>query len=299
MSISAQKGLETILNLLQNISEVAPATTSRAPKGTGRIGDTAPTISNNDLLIGDDGDNTLVGGIGDDAIFGGNGNDILFGTFDPSVLKDDGGNDVLFGDAGNDQLFGGAGNDFLAGGTGNDLLDGGFGDDQLIGGDGVDFLTGGAGRDQFIYEGNMFANGIPALAGQTGINVLNQPDIIADYTIGEDQFAFDRLDLGLESLVFQQGVSSQIAADGNAIALLDPFPAAGAAARAIVNNDNITSGAGVFVYFNSTLGINRLVYSNDLANGGDISVLANLDNQRGEAGLASLPAFSGNDFALI
>lgn len=298
MSISAQKGLETILNLLQNSSEVVSATTSRAPKAAGRIGNTAPAIPNN-LLIGDDGDNTLVGGRGDDAIFAGTGDDILFGAFGSGVLKDDGGNDVLFGEAGDDQLFGGAGNDFLAGGTGNDLLDGGFGDDQLIGGDGVDFMIGGPGRDQFIYEGDMFANGIPAPAGQTGINVLNQPDIIADYTIGEDQFVFDRLDLGLDSLVFQQGISSQIAADGNAIALLDPFPAAGAAARAIANNDTITSGAGVFVYFNSTLGINRLVYSKDLANGGDISVLTNLNNQRGEAGLTSLSAFSGADFALI
>ncbi|MCY7277954.1 MAG: hypothetical protein LH702_30525 [Phormidesmis sp. CAN_BIN44] len=92
---------------------------------------------------------------------------------------------------------------------------------------------------------------------------------------------------------------TQIAGDGNVIALTDPFPAAGATARAIANNDNIKAGAGAFVYFNSTLGLTRLAYSQDLGNGGDVSVLANLENQRGEAGLANVANFSANDFTLV
>ena len=83
------------------------------------------------------------------------------------------------------------------------------------------------------------------------------------------------------------------------IVLTDPFPAAGAAARAIANNDKITADEGVFVYFNSTLGLTRLAYSQDLSDGGDVSVLANLTNQRGDAGLANLERFSAADFQLV
>lgn len=201
--------------------------------------------------------------------------------------------------AGNDQSLGGNGNDFLDGGAGNDALIGVAGNDLLLGGTGVDSMSGGVGNDTFLYQGNPFANGTPAPAGKTGINALNQPDVIADYTIGEDRFAFKGQDFGIENFTFQQGVSSQIAGDGNAIVLLDPFPAAGAAARAIANNNNITADEGVFIYFNSTLGLNRLVYSQDLSDGGNISVLANLNNQRGIDGLNSLPGFSPNDFTVF
>lgn len=201
--------------------------------------------------------------------------------------------------AGNNQFVGGEGNDFLDGGLGSDILAGAGGNDLISGGAGVDVISGGAGADTFLIDGNPFANGIPAPAGATGINVLNQPDIIADYTIGGDRFAFDGQDLGISNFTFQKGVSSQIAGDGNFLVLLDPFPAAGAAARAIANNNNITADAGVFAYFNSTLGVTRLVYSRDLGDGGDISVLANLDNQRGIAGLSNLANFTASDFTVF
>ena len=201
--------------------------------------------------------------------------------------------------AGNNQFVGGAGNDFLDGGAGSDVLAGEGGNDLIAGGTGVDILAGGSGADTFLINGDPFANGVPAPAGATGINVLNRPDVIADYTIGEDRFALDGSDLGIASLSFQQGISSQLAGGSNALVLLDPFPAAGAAARAIANNPNVTADAGVFVYFNSTLGINRLVYSQDLSDGGNISVLANLNNQQGLAGFSNLASFTGSDFTVF
>ena len=315
MSISAQKGLDTLLGFLEsNPSSFLgqdqfqgqfqglgnthlgsnPAAginfIGDAGDNIARTGSSADTVhTGNDLMIGGAGNDFLAAGAGDDALFGGAGND---------RLEADGGNDTVFGGAGDDQLFGGAGDDFISGGTGNDLLEGEEGNDTLIGGDGIDVMKGGQGKDTFVYEGNVFANGTPTPAGQTGINALNKPDIILDYTIGEDQFKFDGKDLGLKNLTFQKGQSSQIAGDGNIIVLTDPFPAAGAAARAIANNNNVTSHEGAFVYFNSTLGLTRLVYSQDLAQGGDISVLANLDNQRGAAGMANIANFSANDFTL-
>jgi serralysin len=244
----------------------------------------------NNLMFGHDGNDTLIGHVANDVLLGGNGDDILFGIT---------GQDALVGDAGNDQILGGIGDNLLVGGTGNDTLVGGLGNNTLIGGDGIDTMTGGTGVSQFVYEGNVFANGVPALAGQTGIKVLNRPDIIKDFTVAEDKFAFDQQDLGIKDLTFQKGNAAEIAGNGDVIVLTNPFPAAGAAARAIANNDNITAKEGVFVYFNSTLGLTRLAYSQDLANGGDVSVLANLDNQRGATGLANVANFSAADFSLV
>ncbi|XGV97369.1 MAG: calcium-binding protein [Leptolyngbya sp. BL-A-14] len=312
MATSAQRGLDTLLSFLQNnpsnflgqdqfqgpfhtrtSGDLTAAVNFIGDAGDNivRTGDSSnATQAGNDLLLGGDGNDFLAAGAGDDALFGGNGND---------RLEADGGNDRVFGGAGDDQLFASQGDDFISGDAGNDTLEGEEGNDTLIGGDGVDIMKGGQGIDQFVYEGNVFANGTPAPAGQTGINALNKPDIILDYTIGEDKFAFDGKDLGLKNINFQKGQSSQVAGDANVIVLTDPFPAAGAAARAIANNPNITSHEGAFVYFNTTLGLTRLVYSNDLSEGGDISVLANLDNQRGAAGMANIANFSANDFTLV
>lgn len=272
MTTSAQTGLQTVLALLNDITSVTRAVDGVTFNSTGQV---------NDLFVGNAGNNVARGK---------EGNDLLLGND---------GDDFLSGDAGNDALFGGVGSDKLKGGNGNDTIVGDAGHDLLVGDSGVDQLTGGEGADQFVYTGDVFANGIPAPAGQTGINVLNQPDVISDFTIGEDKFAFNKFDLDLDALTFQKGQSSQIAGNGNVIVLTDPFPAAGAAARAIANNNNITADAGAFVYFNSTLGLTRLAYSQDLGDGGDVSVLANLDNQRGDAGLANLAKFSATDFTLV
>jgi 5'-nucleotidase (lipoprotein e(P4) family) len=187
------------------------------------------------------------------------------------------------------------GNDSVAGLGGDDLLRGGNGDYTLVGGDGVDKLTGGSSSDTFGYAGNVFANGIPAPAGTTDIKVLNQPDIITDYDIKQDRFAFNGKDLDIDKLEFQKFNSAELE-DGTALVLLNPFPAAAAAARAIADNDKVKADAGVFVYFNTTLGIARLVYSKDLGDGGDISVLANLANQTSASSLADL---TNNNFSLL
>ena len=163
------------------------------------------------------------------------------------------GKDFLLGEAGNDRLDGGRGNDVLIGGEGNDILLGGKGRDTLFGGEGIDTLTGGDGRDRFVMGGNVFAGGIPVLVGTTGIQALNTPDIITDYQIGRDRFAFKGSDLGIDRIDFQKGITSEIAGDGNFIVMLDPFANAASAAQAIAANDNITANEGAFVYFNITL----------------------------------------------
>jgi serralysin len=297
MSITTQKGLDALLALLQNNSRVNGPVKRRKFKSSVRA----------DVFSGDDKGNKVSGGNGDDALLGKRGNDqirgdagkdVLMGGEGNDKLEGGAGNDFVAGDLGDDRLYGGTGNDIVVGGAGIDILLGGIGSDALSGGAGVDTLNGGSGRDQFVYEGNVFANGTPAPAGTTGINALNQPDIIQDYTIGEDQFVLDGASLGLGALSFQKGASASIG-NGNVIVLTNAFPAAGAAARAIANNANVTAKQGVFVYFNTTLQLTRLVYSKDLGNGGDISVLANLANQSGATGLANIANFTAANFNLV
>jgi serralysin len=295
MTNTAQNGLDALLVLLEN-NQLSRPVTKKKFKGT-KASDYFVGSDKNNVAEGKRSDDVMLGNGGDDQLDGGSGKDILFGGAGLDVLKGGNKKDLLYGGDGVDQLDGGNGDDLLDGGAGNDSLTGGAGNDQLVGGDGVDTLSGGAGRDLFVYNGNVFANGTPALVAAPNIKVLGQPDIISDFTIGEDQLVFDGVDLGIGSPVFQKGVSSQLL-DGNIIVLQDSFAAAGGAARAIANNDNIKADAGVFVYFNTTLGLSRVVYSKDLGDGGDISVLANLDNQRGQTGLANLANFTAADFAI-
>lgn len=204
-------------------------------------------------------------------------------------------------------FLGGEGLDFLDaslsdvtiiadGGVGNDTLIAGAGDDTITGGAGQDSMTGGLGSDRFVYAGSPFANGTPNPSA-VGINVLAAPDELLDYEIGTDQFVINGQDFNLQSLDFQKGLVSQLAGNNNLLVLLDGnFANAGQAAKTIADNNNITAKEGLFVYFNNTLGINRLVYSNDLAGGGDISILTNL---RGDAGqFNNAQNLSAKDFSL-
>lgn len=97
--------------------------------------------SKNNLLVGDDANNTANAAEGNDSIFG------------------RGGDDTLNGGSGQDTVFGNSGNDVLIGGTENDRVVGGLGNDTLTGVDPtalnpglgeIDTLTGYNGRDRFI-----------------------------------------------------------------------------------------------------------------------------------------------------
>lgn len=317
MNLSIQLGLDVLLAQLQITEDTTRVRGKKKTRGSGGtndqfVGDDDDNTINghrgDDLLLGNEGEDRLFGDSGDDVLFGGQGNDKLQGNRDNDKVFGDQGDDRVSGGAGDDlvsggegldRVFGDAGDDILFGDAGDDMLWGGEDDDILTGGDGVDMMAGGEGSDQFAYAGDLFANGTPALAGQTGIQVLNRPDIISDFSIAEDQFSFDGDDADIDAFTFQRGQASQLSGNANLIVLTDPFAAAGAAARAIANNNNVTAEEGVFVYFNSTLGITRMVYSEDLSDGGNISVLANLTNQRGDAGLTNLANFSAENFTLV
>nr|WP_329626331.1 Ig-like domain-containing protein [Planktothrix agardhii] len=120
--------------------------------------------ANNDLIFGNNQNNTLSGQAGDDKLLGESGNDLLRGDEGNDELHGWEGNDTLEGGTGNDTLFGQQGDDFIQGGDGNDALYGegngspsgtssndtlssGAGDDSLFGGEGNDYLDSGEGSD--------------------------------------------------------------------------------------------------------------------------------------------------------
>ncbi|MYD77993.1 MAG: calcium-binding protein, partial [Gammaproteobacteria bacterium] len=78
---------------------------------------------------------------------------LLDGGWGDDVLLGNEGNDTLRGRYGDDRLEGGSGHDTLIGGAGDDVLDGGLGNDWLAGGIGDDVLRGSGGSDKFVFSG--------------------------------------------------------------------------------------------------------------------------------------------------
>ncbi|RXT52937.1 hypothetical protein B6S44_19550 [Bosea sp. Tri-44] len=115
--------------------------------------------SGNDVLIGDNGNNSIASGNGEDVLYGLDGNDVLSAWGDGDKLYGGAGNDRLIGSSftlmeggdGDDVLSGGHGS-ILRGGAGNDTLSGPFGFKILEGGTGADQLVGGRGFDWATYE---------------------------------------------------------------------------------------------------------------------------------------------------
>ena len=116
----------------------------------------------NDILNGDNGNDTINGNSGDDEIYGGDGNDILQGDLGNDTIKGGSGVDWIYGDNGIDKLngeddddyiWGGDGNDIIHGNNGSDHMYGENGDDQIFGDNGNDYIEGGIGCDT-IYGGN-------------------------------------------------------------------------------------------------------------------------------------------------
>jgi len=78
-----------------------------------------------------------------------NDDDLLIGDDRNNSINGQQGNDAMAGLGGKDTLKGGDGNDTLNGGDGNDRLAGNDGNDRLTGGAGRDTLTGGRGNDSY------------------------------------------------------------------------------------------------------------------------------------------------------
>lgn len=145
----------------------------------------------------------------------------------------------------------------------------------------------------------------PATPGRQVFTGLEKT--LPNFDIHADSFAFDAAAFGLpRHLSFVNATAAGIPAGGaNVIVLQDadddnnpatPF-AAGNAATLIASRVT-TDGAGFFIYHNSALNVNRLVFSSNLNDPtADLSVLARIAAPTGPAAIDALPKFrSGNFF---
>ena len=215
----------------------------------------------------------MLGGPGDDVIDGRSGDDLII------VVGDDQDNDLVG--------FGGA-----------DIIDGARGDDLIDGQGDSDQLAGGEGNDSFLVRGHPF-DGVDVSA--PGRQIVGFEDFISDYefrvadengNLVGDVFAFDAKDFAIP------GDVSFVALDGNdptavipdaanVIVLLDsdndddpttPFLAGTAATQ--IAGLRAAPGPGFFVYFNSNLQLNRLVYSTDLSDASaDLKIINRLTDR--------------------
>lgn len=254
--------------------------------------------SANDIISGSTTADQIIGDAGDDFISSGAGDDVLFGGDGVDILLADLGNDVLIGGNGVDYLVGSIGADTISGGAGDDFIQGGANAGPGLG----DSMTGGAGRDVFAFFADSITDtSVTASAiGTSGIRGRNLADSVTDFTFGEDHIMLHLSGFGVNApITMVSGAVADLNTNGNFIVATSPFANAGAAAAAIAANANITSGAGFFIYFNSNLGFNRLVHSTDLANSGDITILANFTSLSGDTGLAAMANWGTDDFLFL
>ncbi len=245
------------------------------------------------------GENTqvILGSVRADRLVGSDGTDIIVGF---------GGNDEIDGGAGDDFIAAGAGNDIVNGGDGNDVIDGGRGNDVLNGGSGSDELTGGEGRDRFVFDGaDPFDGGDVSAAGR---QIIGNEDFITDFNRNDDTIVLDRQTFEVDELNFVNALAEDLPSSGaNFIVLQNsdndgnpdtPF-LAGTAANLIA--EKVTEqGDGFFVYFNSDLGVNRLVYSTDLSDAtADLKIVARFTNEVGQDAIDALAQFAEANFELL
>jgi len=131
---------------------------------------------------------------------------------------------------------------------------------------------------------------------------------LPSFDLALDQFVFANAGFLLgDSLSVFNGLASTLPAAGfNVIVLQDtdndanPATAfnAGSAANLIADALD-TDGAGLFIYHNSVLSVNRLVYSSNLnSRTGDLAILARITSPSGADAIATLPEFSDVNFAV-
>ena len=182
-----------------------------------------------------------------EGITGGTEQDVLTGNNFDNTLVGGAGNDTLNGGGGDDTLDGGTGADTLEGGTGDDVLNGGADVDTLDGGTGPDVIDGDAGLDTVDYSSRTAGVGVTvgdgtandgsvqddlALIGFDRDNVIEVENMKGGS--GSDNFMPNQ---GSEINVFEGGGGGDnfTAGDGN-----DLFVEGGGA------GDHFTGGAGTF-----------------------------------------------------
>jgi uncharacterized surface protein with fasciclin (FAS1) repeats len=271
-----------------------------------------------DTLFGNQESNVILGGDGDDAIHpfggvdfvdGGEGTDTFLLAAAPNGVTIDfetgvaGPNTFVNFENANGSTTGG---DTILGDDGANVFEGLGGDDTLNGRGGADTLIGGDGADRFQFSGDPFDG---ADVSADGRQIVGNEDTIEDFEFGSDVYAINAPDFGINDDVRFQAVDANadgatIPAGTNVVVLLNsdndadpetPF-LAGTAANQIAELTE-ADGAGFFVYWNSNLGVNRLVYSTNLNDANaDLKIVARQSDLEGQDAIDALASFSADNF---
>lgn len=183
---------------------------------------------------------------------------------------------------------------------GGEVVTGTAAAETLTGTNGNDFISGLGGADTIVTN-----------AGNDGVffdrtSVGSGPDQLSDFAIASDRFVLDTANFGVAGpLKFQSTTAANLVNDGsNVIVLRDTDNDANAAtafnARAaaqVIGGAVTVDGAGFFVYFNSVLGVNRLVFSENLSDGNAaITVLGAVTTVSGQAAIDQLAQYQASNF---
>lgn len=189
---------------------------------------------------------------------------------------------TINGDSSDNDLFGGSLADVISGAEGSDLINGAAG---------VDTITTGTGRDELLFDATAL--------GQS-------PDQVTDFDLTRDRFNLEATAFQVnESLTFVNSTIEALPPAGFNVIVLqtadDDSNAATAfnarSAARLIGTATTESRPGFFVYFNSGLQVNRLVFTPDLSNGeSPLTVLCALNNLTGTAAIEALPLFSLRNF---
>jgi hypothetical protein len=133
-----------------------------------------------------------------------------------------------------------------------------------------------------------------------GTNEVQLPS----FNVATDVFALDRsvpAYSAVGSLNFYNGANVIVLQntddDANSAT---PFNAGAAASLIASVLPDTTVTPGFFIYFNSALSVNRLVYSTDLTvPTADISILARILSPNGQDGINALPSFTSSNFTAV
>jgi hypothetical protein len=205
-------------------------------------------------------------------------------------------------------LIGDDSSNVLIGGNEQDFINGRGGDDVIEGRGSSDILMGDAGADTFGFSGDPFEG---ADVSAEGRQIIGNEDFISDFDFTEDQYRLNASDFKVVGEVNFVALDAndpeaEIPEGANVITLLNsdndgvpttPF-LAGTAANQIA--ELVTEdGAGFFVYFNSNLQLNRLVYSTNLNDASaDLKILARQTDLTGQDAIDALANFSADNFVL-
>jgi PEP-CTERM motif len=131
---------------------------------------------------------------------------------------------------------------------------------------------------------------------------------LPSFDIANDRFVLDGTVFGLGGgIQFTSGLVSALPDGGVNVVVLqstdndnNPATAFGAGtAASLIASAIDQDGAGFFIYHNSGLQVNRLVYSTNLNSAtADLSVLARITSPTGALAIAALPTFTADNFAV-